>query len=237
MRFINNKYKAKYKAVIFDLFGTLVENFSRAEYEKTLSEMADILDVPSDEFIRLWAETFNRRSTGVFPTAESCVKYICGELNVPVSEAQVKRTGRIRLEYTLRNMKSRPGSVETIASLKSIGYKIGLISDCTSETPLVWQNTPFAPLFDVTVFSCQAGIKKPDPRIYEMALSQLDVKPEDCLYIGDGSSRELSGASRVGLRAVLIHAPDEAVDAHTIEREEWHGEVISSLTEALDLIH
>ncbi len=232
MRFINKRYQA----VIFDLFGTLVENFSRGEYEKTLAEMAAVIGAPQSEFIRLWADTFDLRSTGVFPGAEACVRHICRELNVPVNEAQVKRTGRIRLDYTSRNMKPRQGSVETLASLKSKGYKIALISDCTAETPLVWQNTPFAPLFDVTVFSCRAGVKKPDPRIYKMAMDQLGVRPQDCLYIGDGSSRELSGASRVGLRAILIRAPDEVVDAHTIDREEWHGEVISSLAEVLDLI-
>jgi putative hydrolase of the HAD superfamily len=226
----------KYQAVIFDLFGTLVENFSRAEYERTLAEMAAVLGAPQGEFIRLWADTFNLRSTGVFSSAEACVEYICRELNVPVNEAQVKRTGRIRLDYTLRNMKPRQGSVETLASLKSQGYKIGLISDCTAETPLVWQNTPFAPLFDVTVFSCRAGIKKPDPRIYKIATNQLGVRPQDCLYIGDGSSRELSGASQVGLRAILIRAPDEVADAHTIDREEWHGEVIISLGEVPALL-
>ncbi len=226
----------KYQAVIFDLFGTLVENFSRAEYQSTLAEMASVLGAPPDAFVRLWADTFDLRSTGVFKNAGACVRHICRELDVKVNEAQVKRTGRIRYQYTLKNIKPRPGSVETIAALKSKGYKIGLISDCTAETPLAWQTTPFAPLFDVTVFSCRVGIKKPDPRIYQMATDRLGVAPPDCLYIGDGSSRELSGASQVGMRAVLIRDPDEVADAHTIDREEWHGEVISSLGEVLKFV-
>jgi putative hydrolase of the HAD superfamily len=232
VRLINKKYQA----VIFDLFGTLVENFSRGEYERTLAEMAVVLGAPPDGFIRLWADTFNLRSTGVFPSVEACVEHICRELNVTVSGAQIKRTGQIRLDYTLRNMKPRSGSVEVLTSLKSDGYKTALISDCTPETPLVWQNTPFAPLFDVTVFSCRAGVKKPDPRIYHLATDRLGVRPQDCLYIGDGSSRELSGASQAGMRAVLIRAPDEAADAHTIDREAWHGPAISSLIEVLDLV-
>jgi putative hydrolase of the HAD superfamily len=226
----------KYQAVIFDLFGTLVANFSRAEYQSTLAEMASVLNAPPDAFVRLWADTFNLRSTGVFPSAEACVRHICRELDVKVNETQVRRTGRIRYEYTLKNIKPRPGSVATIAALKLKGYKIGLVSDCTAETPLAWQTTPFAPLFDVTVFSCRAGIKKPDPRIYQIATDQLGVAPEDCLYIGDGSSRELSGASQVGMRAVLIRDPGEVADAHTIDREEWHGEVISSLEEVFKVL-
>lgn len=226
----------RYRAVIFDLFGTLVENFSRGEYEKTLAEMAAILGAPSQEFNRLWAETFNLRSTGSFPSAEACVEYICRELKVSVTDAQVKRTGRIRYDFTLKSIKPRRSSLIVITSLKSKEYKIGLISDCTAETPLAWQKTTFAPLFDVAVFSCRAGIKKPDPRIYQMATDRLGVRPQDCLYIGDGSSRELTGASQAGMRAILIHDPNEVADAHTIDREEWDGEVISSLEEVLTLL-
>lgn len=226
----------KYKAIIFDLFGTLVENFSRAEYEKTLEEMTDVLGAPKDAFVRRWVSTFTQRSTGVFPGAGDCVRYICRELKVPATEAQVQRAGRIRLDYTLKNMKPRTGALEVLAALKSKEYKIGLISDCTPETPLVWQDTPFAPFFDVTVFSCRAGIKKPDPRIYKMATDALDVSPRDCLYIGDGSSREISGAAAIGIRAVLIRDPEEVADAHTIDREEWPGEAIAYLGEILALL-
>lgn len=232
-RFFNQKYQA----VIFDLFGTLVENFSRAEYETTLAEMAAVLNAPYQEFIRLWVETFNLRSTGFFTSAEECVRHICQKLNITAGEEQVKRTGRIRFDYTLKNIKPRQGSIEVITSLKSKGYKIGLISDCTAETPLAWQRTPFAPLFDVTVFSCRAGIKKPDPRIYHIAMGQLGVRPPDCLYIGDGSSRELTGALEVGMYPVLIRAPDESDDTHFIDREEeWRGPIISSLREVLNLL-
>jgi putative hydrolase of the HAD superfamily len=226
----------KYQAVIFDLFGTLVENFSRAEYEKTLAEMANILNAPPDAFIRLWSDTFNRRATGVFKSAGACARHICRELDVPVTGEQIERVGRIRYDYTFKNMKPRPDAAATLTALKSRGHKTGLISDCTAETPVAWQFSPLAPLFDVTVFSCRAGVKKPDARIYQLAAEKLAVKPEECLYIGDGSSRELTGASGVGMRAVIIRAPEEVADAHTIEREEWRGPSVSSLTEVLGLL-
>ncbi len=92
-------------------------------------------------------------------------------------------------------------------------------------------------MFDVTVFSCVAGIKKPDPRIYHIATERLGVDPQDCLYIGDGSSRELTGALEVGMHPVLIHDPDESDDTHFIDREDdWKGPVISSLREVLGLL-
>jgi putative hydrolase of the HAD superfamily len=227
----------KYQAVIFDLFGTLIKNFRRPGYENVLAEMASILSVPREDFLNQWFDSFRERITGIFPTPEANIKHICQTLKIQVSEGQVKEAARMRLDYTKASMKPRPGALEVLAYLRGEDYKIGLISDCSGEIPMVWDNTPFAPFFDVTVFSCVAGIKKPDPRIYYLATDQLEVEPDDCLYIGDGSSHELTGALHVGMHPVLIRDPDEPVDAHLVEREEqWDGAVIISLKEVLNLI-
>jgi len=198
--------------------------------------MASILAVPYDEFTLSWFDSFHQRITGAFPTPKANIEHICQKLGIQVTDAQIKLAGRVRLDYTVRSFKPRPGSVEVLAQLKSEGYKTGLISDCSSEIPKVWTNTPLAPLFDVAVFSCLAGIKKPNPRIYQKATEQLGVEPQTCLYVGDGSSQELTGASQVGMHPVLIRVPDESVDAHFIDREEWDGTVISSLQEILTLL-
>jgi putative hydrolase of the HAD superfamily len=227
----------KYKAIIFDLFGTLIDNFSRPEYESVLAEVASILAAPPDEFTRLWLDTFPLRNTGVIPTPRANMEYLCQKLGLQATENQIEQAIRVRLDLTVRTMKPRPSSVEVLTQLKSEGYKTGLISDCSGETPMVWGNTPLAPLFDVTVFSCQAGMKKPDPRIYLMATDQLGVEPKNCLYIGDGSSQELTGAAQVGMHPVLIRVPDESVDDHFVDREEnWNGPTISSLQEVLNLL-
>ena len=64
--------------------------------------------------------------------------------------------------------------------------------------------------FDATVFSCDVGVSKPDPRIYEIACEQLEVEPADCLFVGDGANDELPGAERAGMTAVQLRAPGEA---------------------------
>lgn len=226
----------KYEAVIFDLYGTLVYNFSRKEYENVLAEMVEILDIQYDKFVQLWFETFKERTTGELPSPRATIEHIYRKLNIPADSGRIERAAQVRLDYTIRAMKPVPGSVEVLTKLKSEHYKTGLISDCSIETPIAWENSPFAPLFDATVFSCIAGIKKPDPRIYHMTLDELGVQPEDCLYIGDGSSYELTGAREVGMYPVLIRQPDESDDTHFIDREEWGGTVISSLWEVLNLV-
>ncbi len=226
-----------YKAVIFDLFGTLIDNFSRSEYAAVFREMADILTVPPDEFLGSWVAAFDQRATGVFATTEDAIKHLASKLNPAVTDAQINEAARIRLDYTKRSINPRKGAIEVLSYLREAKYRTGLISDCTSEIPKVWDSTALAPFFDATVFSCKARIKKPDPRIYHMATERLEVEPKDCLYIGDGSSQELTGAARVGMHPVLIRLPDESTDAHFIDREEnWEGAVISSLQEVLNLL-
>jgi putative hydrolase of the HAD superfamily len=227
----------KYEAVIFDLFGTLVPSMSLSEHRAVLTRMADALSAPPDDFVQLWFDTHNERMTGIFQSPNDNVAYICRTLGVSVDEIKVKRATRIRFDYSVQLMVPRSDAIETLSHLKYEGCKTGLISDCSAEIPAIWKDTPFVKLIDVAIFSCLVGVKKPDPRIYQLTTNQLGIKPQEGLYIGDGSSHELTGASQVGMQAVLLRLSDEeGADAHRIDSEEWHGPVISSLTEVLILI-
>jgi len=77
-------------------------------------------------------------------------------------------------------------------------------------------------------------VKKPNPRIYHLALERLKVKPQDCLYVGDGSNRELTGARKVGMHPVLIRTSTE--ENCSFDEDDWDGTAVSSLSEVLDLI-
>ena len=114
-----------------------------------------------------------------------------------------------------------------------------MVTDCSSEVPAIWPSTCFAPLFDIAIFSCRVGLKKPDPRIYNLAVEGLGIESEDCLYVGDGSSQELTGAASVGMSPVLIRDLDEnSTEVHRVdaEGEKWEGQVITSLKQVLTLV-
>ena len=227
----------KYTAVIFDLFGTLVENLSYQEYQDVLQQMASVLSAPPDKFIRLWFDMGNQRITGVFPSTVACIEHMCRKLEVPLEDTKTKLAAQIRFGFTARAMTPRLDAIEVLSHLKSEGYKTALVSGCSSEVPRIWKDTPFAPLIDVAVFSCSAGMNKPDPRIYRLATGQLDVEPYECLYVGDGANQELTGASRLGMHPVLIRASDDYYPpVDWTDREQWDGPAISSLKEILTLL-
>ena len=229
----------KYDAVIFDLFGTLVDNtefldFSRSQYHRTLSNVAAALSVPEPDLFRLWSSTVHERDSGLFPTMEDYFQHICRKSGVRADAQQISHAIELRLEYLRGVLTPRKYSVETLTKLKDVGYKLGLISDCSSEVPVLWPKTPFAPLLDVAIFSCEVKLTKPDPRIYQMMCDGLSVARDRCLYVGDGGSSELTGASEYGMAPVLIRAPYDTV---TDYREDWEGTRISELKEVLDLVY
>lgn len=232
---LDRRNPMKYKAVIFDLFGTLVDNFPRDKSHDNLRRIASELSVPPDDFIDLWYAAFDERMRGVFKYYQACIRHICQRLGTQVQDDKVELAASIRFEINRREvMASREGAVETLSSLKSNGYKTGLISNCSVETTMIWKEILLAPLIDVTVFSCLAGTVKPDPSIYQEAVEKLAVSPKECLYIADGIGQELTSAKELGMHAVQIRVPhDRDYDPY---REEWDGPVISSLKEVLTLL-
>jgi putative hydrolase of the HAD superfamily len=130
-----------------------------------------------------------------------------------------------------------PGALETLRWLRAEGYRTALISMCAPDTPALWRASPFAGLVDVEVFSSEVGLRKPEPEIYLHACELLGVEPRACVYVGDGSFGELSGAAALGMHAVLVLDP--AVDVRTIHRpeaERWSGPRIGSLEEIRALL-
>ena len=225
----------KYLAIIFDLFGTLADNFSTREYEEALVQMASVLSIPHEDFKKGWYSSSKARNPAAPQNLEDRVEYICTRLGAPRERIQVSHAVQVRYDYIRQVMKPRCDAVEALSRLKEKGYKLGLISDCSDEIPVIWPENPLAPLFDATIFSCLVGLRKPDPRIYRLVLEQLCITPEACLYVGDGGSQELSGATGVGMQPVLLRLDAESTERHLVNREQWDGPTIHSLGEVLTI--
>jgi putative hydrolase of the HAD superfamily len=227
---------SKYKAIIFDLFGTLVDSYDVIGYTSALRETSSLLKIPHEQFAQLWNDTAERRTTGVFKTLEDSLEYICRELNIPVKKFDINLAKMVRYDYISLSLTPRQYAIEVLSQLKANGYKMALVSNCSSETPDLWPVTPFAPFFETVLFSSVTGILKPDPRIYLLAAEKLGLAPEACLYVDD-TARNLAAASGAGMSGVLFRNPEETDDPHVIRpKEEWDGTSVTSLPEVLDLL-
>lgn len=229
----------RYRAVIFDLFGSLIYNLNETHYERVLHEMAAVLGVPATDFIEAWRHDFVERMMGCFGDEEGNIRHACEITGIQADDDAVTAAYRIRgCAFAASSFTPVNGAVETLAELRRRGLSLGLISDCSADTPALWQKTPLAEHIDVAIFSCKVGMKKPDPRIYLLACERLGVEPTDCLYVGDGSSDELAGAQRVGMDAILIRdgTGTEPMMAPRIQPSEWNGRMINSPCEILEFM-
>jgi putative hydrolase of the HAD superfamily len=207
---------SRYRAVVFDLWNTLVlwptedgRNFYRL--------MADHIGVAQERFDEAWTEHYDLRATGPL---EPSVRAVCERLGVAGDRVESLMT--VRIDWTRDVLVPRSGAVQVLDELRACGLRLGLISVCSEEVPRLWENTPLAARIDAAVFSCSVGMVKPDPRIYRIAAERLGVEPGDCLFVDDQPTF-VEGALEAGMDAVLIGD------------EPWDGRRVARLEDVLEL--
>ena len=210
--------------MIFDLWDTLVD-FDPVAGRAFQDRVAELLGRDPDEFAALWLEGRAVRESGTLR------EYLLG---IGAAEELVDELVAMRRDSTRGLLVPRPGALETLVELRDRGYRVGLITVCSEDVPDVWSETGFVDLFDAAVFSCSVGLRKPDPRIYQLACEQLGVDPAEAIFVGDGANDELAGAERVGMRAVLIHRAGE--EPPWDEVRDWRGPRITAIPEVLSLL-
>ena len=226
-----------YDAVIFDLFGTLVDNMPPDKWRDAQADTAETFGVSLDEFLETWSSIRFMRDDGRFGSLQGDIAYACCLFKIMPEPGLIEKIIKIRLEKTYGDLKPKPTSLSTLSKLRDMGLKTALVSDCGFEIPILWPDSSFAPLFDAAVFSCDARAKKPDPKVYTLACDQLCVDPKRCLYIGDGGSRELTGALAMGMTPILINVGYESyLDEHRADAMEWTGPVIKDLSEVVNFV-
>jgi putative hydrolase of the HAD superfamily len=220
----------RFDAVVFDFFGTLVYN--RPWGDEMNRVVAETLGAAVDAFLREWARTAPRRTIGAYPSVADNVAEVCRTLGVDVTAEQVERAVAIRLDYTRRNLVPKEGAAGLLRRLRDMGFKLGLLSNCTPEIPVLWPELPLAPFFDDAVFSCDVGMAKPQREIFELACRRLATPPERCVYVADNSDCELDVAVSCGIYAIrLLPSKGEGVPR---DADLWQGPAIESLIQLVD---
>ena len=88
----------------------------------------------------------------------------------------------------------------------SDSYTLGLITNgasCLQREKLA--TAGLDEYFDVVVVSAEFGVAKPDPSIFQHALTLLGSTPEHTVMIGDSLTRDVDGAMAAGLRGVWVN--------------------------------
>ncbi|MCB1217846.1 HAD hydrolase-like protein [bacterium] len=198
------------RAVIFDLLGTLVDNFRTEDYRQTLARMAQELEVDPERFRLAWKTGTKARMRGEPYGTGAGIEMTLNSMGCTAGPDTLARATEIRMQLSRELLLTRPESVPLLESLRQRGIRTALISDCSSEIPELWPESPFAALIEHAEYSCVAGCTKPDRRLWDYCLAALRLEASDCLYIGDGGGSELSTAMQLGMQAIQIVHVKEA---------------------------
>ncbi len=200
----------KIKAVLFDLFGTLIPCFQKSEFIQLIAEMAEILEVDANALEEQWRETNVPRAIGKLKDSEEALRAIMSQLGGSLTKDKIRAVQERRRAFIQPHMKPFEGAEQVLRDVAKSGRKYALVSDCSAEIPENWPSCPLSHLFEVTAFSCQVGHKKPEPEIYLYACQRLGVEPEECVFVGDGGSNELRGAENLGITPILADYQENA---------------------------
>lgn len=116
--------------------------------------------------------------------------------------------------------------VPTLEALAARGVRLGVISNWDERLRILLKRLRLDNYFENIVVSCEAGMCKPAPGIFERAARAFGAAPETILHVGDSFEMDVHGAESVGFQAVQVLRNEVSTDAR----------VIASLHELLRLV-
>ena len=228
------------KAVGFDLFDTLVT--ASADGEACLRGIYDCLhcdglEAPYETFVETYRmlrkqQRESRQAQHMEVTNSESVCGAAGFLGHSLPPTSRTVRAAVRAYFQPWSLELKKGAFSTLKALRPI-VKLGLVTNFT-DVPFVEEcltTCGIKGFFDVITVSAECGWRKPSPRIFQVFLRNLGVRPADCLFVGDDLESDVRGAKQAGMLAAYI-SPDQTL------RDNLGGadHVIHSLEEVIPLV-
>ena len=211
----------RFDAVVFDLYGTLIDIQTDERRGSLWARLARFLRYQglAAEPAPLREAFFAamRRSQAASPQAypEIDIPAILGaqmrELGYAGGDEFVVRVAQLFRSLSVRRFGLFPDALGCLAALRGRAA-LGLVSDAQRaflEPELAMLG--LAPHFGALVVSSDHGYRKPDPRLFASVLGQLGVAAEQAVYVGDNPLRDVGGARMAGMATVLLRRPGALV--------------------------
>jgi len=190
-------------AVVFDVYGTLVEiGDKRAPFRRLLrigeqqGRPASVLDAAT-----LMSAPLNLHAAAA-------------HLSIELDPDQLREL-EADLRSEIASIRLFPDTVPTLQALRARGIKLGLCSNLAADyaAPIV----KLLPIqLDAYTWSFEAGAIKPDPAIYAHACAALGCAPERVLMVGDTPAADVDGPRAIGMQSILLDRRRRHAGADTL---------------------
>jgi len=219
----------KYSTLIFDLFDTILDfNFKQLPYvdkngvrsRTTSKEVFTVFnegypDISFDEFYPHFIESYHafleikKKEFREFPNRER-FKIMLESMGITPDD----NTRGLEDEMVRAHMKGLASCVEypktnkeTLLLAKAKGYRMAIVSnfDYAPTARSLIEKFGIAELFESIVISEDVGWRKPKDIIFKKSLSELEIDPDEALFIGDNFGADIKGSRGVGMDGVWIN--------------------------------
>lgn len=211
------------KVVFFDFAGTLMDHESdmKAHEEMVkafcaryrIEEPVEVLMDPLHSFIRFFnVYTPNSKIIERRVKIRASFEEYMGRYGLRPTEEDLHWFRQLYLEKHSECIHLYPEAQTVLRALWETGLHVGLISDIDNEF-IIHELTRLGIIeyFDAITTSEEAGVSKPDPHVFEIALSKANCTGSEAIHIGDNLERDIRGAKSSGMTAIWF--PNDSNDS------------------------
>jgi HAD superfamily hydrolase (TIGR01509 family) len=174
----------------------------------------DPLPVFTERFVAAYLPALDTESLES-PDYTDLMARLLAEFGIAADDEELERflTAEHAVWFTTHQLASTTHAL--LDTLRERGLKLGIVSNAFDPPALLQGDLVelgIAERVDVAVFSSEAGLRKPHPAIFELALQALGVGAEQTLFVGDSLTVDIAGAAALGMhtcQAVWFRADDD----------------------------
>ena len=192
------------EAVVFDLGGVVMDSplHAIARYERDHA-------LPAGAINRVVVDTGETGAWSRLERGELTLEAFCSPFESDCRASGVELSGARLMAYIAEAGVPRPRMLEAIRRIRARGLRAAaLTNNWVREGPR--EGHRLREHFDVFVESAVVGLRKPDPRIYELACRELGVAPSRAAFLDD-IGRNLKTARALGMSTIKVDDPDVAL--------------------------
>jgi 2-haloalkanoic acid dehalogenase type II len=240
------------KAVLFDLGGTLIyfdgnwaevaEAANRELYHHLRRQGLQVeAKVFLNEFRNRLEEYYLQRDNEFIEyTTTHVLRTLLADLGYPeLFPEGLAPALKVLYSVSQAHWKPEEDTLPTLEKLSRAGYRMGVISNASDDADVqrLVDNAGIRGYFDFVLSSAACGIRKPNPRIFEMGLERWGLAPHEAVMVGDTLGADILGARNAGIDSIWItrraDRPANRDHAGTIQPDD-QIETLAELPEKLD---
>jgi len=199
--------KENIKACLFDFGGTLdADGITWQDRFYPLYQKQG-LDIDREQFRQAFyfaddslKEIMPAQKAGLRETLDLQTAKVWEALSLEASDQQRMAIVKDFLEGMKKHIERNRRILESLKKQ----YPLGIISNFYGNLDIVCKDLKIQDLFVCAIDSTIEGFMKPDPRIFQAALDQLNVGPNEAIFIGDNIYRDMEGAKSIGMNHIFL---------------------------------